>query len=249
MRDRRTRQEEADRVAGRVRTLSQWSTAPVGELLRILEIGNYRFPMRRDFDSRLLLEHLWDVHRDELTDEPQARLYALIGSPVLSQRASDQCDAYLLALRGARDEIERLWRSGHSKFPEDSTFSKISHRVLLDCICHVQVGDRAIIEGLIDDLGKDTWLFLPRFETMLALGKLKAARGTRAAQVIKRSIYDSTAAVINARERVLARLMTDPGSWERCTNCCHGRVRGDSCTSGDCPICLGLGSVQSVANR
>lgn len=245
----KTPQEEADRVAGRIRFLKRWSTASVEELIEILECGEFTYPMGQDFDSRVILEHLWELHRDELTPTIQERLQILIGTSRLPHRASDQCNAYLLAFRNERDEVMKLWHARGEKSSVEPWFSRISRKVLLDCICHVQIDDRAIVEGLVEDVAATGWLFSPRFDTMVALGKLRASKGTRAAEVIRQSIYDSTAEIIATRERVLERLLTDPDDWIRCVNCCYGRIHGDSCTSETCPTCLGLGLVHSIGRN
>jgi hypothetical protein len=126
--------EEAVRIATRRRILNQWSTATVDELLDILERGAYAPPMGRRYDSAIIVEHLWELHSDELTPVIQDRLRLLIGSAMLPERASPECNAYLLALRGERDELIKLWRSGGTPII-----------VLLDCLCHIEIVDELVV--------------------------------------------------------------------------------------------------------
>ncbi len=77
----------------------------------------------------------------------------------------------------------------------------------------------------------------------MAVGRLKSARETQAAAIIRKTIYESTPEVAAARDRVLERLETDAASWVRCEDCCHGRVHDEICLPKPCPACLGLGVV------
>jgi hypothetical protein len=81
----------------------------VEELLQILESGEYRPPMQKDFDSTIIVDHLWEVHRDEFDAATRLRLGALVGSPVLCASASRHLEVYLLALAGIEP---RFGRSG-----------------------------------------------------------------------------------------------------------------------------------------
>jgi hypothetical protein len=227
---------ETERIKTRVRILTQWAAASSEDLLRILESAAYSYPMERDHDSRIIVDHLWQVHRDELTQDAQRRLRSLIGSEMLSGRATLNLEAYLLALRGDEHALVDLWTS-----PDN-----LGHTVtLMNCFSHTNTRNHAVIGDLIGIVEKTGFFFHPRYEAMMTLGRLDEARGTRAAEAIQASVYDSTPEIVAARDCVLARLNSDPTDWGRCPQCCYGQVhnpsgRGES----ECAHCLGLGLVR-----
>jgi hypothetical protein len=73
-------QDRADigRVKARIGVLTLWYSLPCEDLIRIIEVGEYSFPMVRDNDSCILVDHLWHLHRDELTQELQQRLQSRV---------------------------------------------------------------------------------------------------------------------------------------------------------------------------
>jgi hypothetical protein len=232
-------QSETVRVATRRTILHEWSTATVDELLRILERGEYPSVMKKEDDSRIILDHLWELHRDELTTTIQDRMHRLVGSVALSERASFACNAYLLALRDEGGKLVELWRTG-----DVGSRSWADTFVLMDCFCHVQVEERSVVNDIIGIIEKPYWIFGPRFEAMMAVGKLESGRGRRGADIIREVVFDSTPSIIAARDRVIERLTTEPTIWITCTVCCHGRVHSEGCTAIACPNCLGLGVVR-----
>jgi hypothetical protein len=229
---------ETERVKTRGLILTSWAAASSEELLRILESGEYSYPMNRDYDSGIIVDHLWELHRDELTQHVQQRLRSLIGSSVLSEEASRNLEAYLFALAGDEQELLDLWDSRRT-----ASLARIF--VLMQCFAHTNKCNQAVIDYLIDMVEEDA-PFGIRYDAMMMLGRLDAARGTRAADVIRASIYDSSPWVVAARNHVLARLETDASQWMRCKECCHGLVHDPrSCCGVSCPHCFGLGFVQA----
>lgn len=232
-------QTETERIKTRVRVLTKWAAATSEDLLRILESGAYSYPMARDHDSRVIVDHLWRVHRNELTQDAQERLGALIGSKVLSDQASRNLEAYLLALRGDEQTLLGLWAPGQ--------LANLGDKVtLMDCFSHTNSRNQTVINDLIVIVEHDSFLFHPRYQAMMTLGRLDAARGTRAADAIRASVFDSTPEIIAARDSVLARLSSESAEWARCSHCCYGWIhsaggRGDS----ECPHCFGLGLVHT----
>ena len=231
--------------------IAEWTSGSVETLVEILEKGAYAPPMTLEIASDTLVDHIWDLHRDELTLDHCRRLGALVGGPRLDQEASDHLALDLAALAGDVARIRALcddaigrresWEAGVRPIFEDR---------LLSCVVHLQLGDDAILYALVQTVSTPG-TFGPRFRAMVALGSLKPAVGTPAADVIEQHIYESRPAVAAVRRLVLERLRSSPESWVVCRKCCHGSVHGQSgWGSGDrvaCPECLGLGVVRQEA--
>jgi hypothetical protein len=233
-------QAETVRIKMRVHILTQWAAASAQDLLHTLETAGYSYPMARDHDSRIIVDHLWRVHRDELTNHEQERLRALIGSESLSDRASWDLQAYLLALRGDEEGLLGLWTSG-----QQANLGQML--TLMDCFSHLNTRNQTVINDLIGIVEKADLMFHPRYQAMMTLGRLQLAQPIRAADAVRASVYASTPEIVAARDTVLARLSTASTEWERCSECCYGwihspRSRGES----ECPNCFGLGLVHTV---
>jgi hypothetical protein len=228
--------EETDRFKTRGSVLTAWSGAPVEELLQLLERGDYPPPMQKDFDSKIIVDHLWKAHRDELVAATQRRLHALAGTALLCASASRNLHAYLLALDGDEETLAAIWRRER---PGRTCYADAY--VLMDCFAHLQISDRSIIND-ITDIIEQPGFFGPRHEAMLALGRLGKVAGSRAAAVIRNCIYDSSPQLTARRDRVLQRIEATGADWVRCGSCCYGRVHcADSHSTEACPECLGLG--------
>ena len=221
------------RVKARIGVLTLWYSLPCEDLIRILEVGEYAFPMARDNDTCVPVDHIWHLHRDELTQELQQRLHSLVGSAKLSERAAQNLKAYLRAVVGDEDNLIHLWNSKRQAF------------VLMECFSHTNTRNQVVISDLIDLVEKPSFMFEWRRRAMMTLGQLDAARQTRAADVIRKAVYDSTPRIVAARDHVLARLAGNPSDWMRCKECCHGSVHGSSGYAASCPACFGLGSVRT----
>lgn len=233
-------QAETARIKMRVHILTQWTAAPAQDLLRTLETAEYSYPMARDHDSSIVVDHLWRVHRDELTNHEQERLRALIGSESLSNRASWDLQAYLLALRGDEERLLALWTPGQE--------ANLSQRLtLMDCFSHIKTRNHSVINDLIGIVEKAGLMFGPRYQAMMTLGRLPLAQPIRAADAIRASVYDSTPGIVAARDTVLARLSSSSTEWERCSECCYGWIHSPrSHGESECPNCFGLGLVPTV---
>ena len=231
---------DATRVEIRSRTLAQWSLASVVELLTILEGSLYVPPMKRDHDSQFIVDHLWRLHRNELTEPVLRRLRLLVGTNVLSERAIWDLSAYLLAFEGERTKLQALWESRHV-----ARRSFADMFVLMDCFVHLQIDDPKVIEELIQMVEKPAFMFEPRRVAMMTLGSLSAVRETRAAEVIRRVVFDSEPYITAGRDRVLEFLETPAIEWATCSRCCYGRVqKPDSHGTKPCPDCVGIGWIR-----
>lgn len=229
---------ESARVAARTTQLAEWYAAPVEELVTVLESGHYLPPMNLAFDSRIVTDHLWALHRDELTSEQRGRLGSLLGGARLSAEASEHLALYLATLSGQVDPIRASCRSlgPHLCFKDH----------LLSCVVHLQLAEDGILDSLITCVATKG-MFGPRFDAMVALGSLDGAIGTKAPDVIEEHIYESGPHVAAVRTRVLERLRGRDELWETCRHCCHGNVHGPTGFKQPCPECLGLAIVRRGA--
>jgi hypothetical protein len=222
------------RVKERSATLAVWTSAPLEDLLRILESDKFSYPMARDSDSRILIDHIWKFHRAELETAGQLRLRALLDTQSLGQSAARHLAAYLLALDGDRVRLAEMWR----KRTDASWDLRL---VLMDCLAHVGVADREVIQDLIAVVENDGLLFEPRFKAMMTLGRLDAARDFGAADAIRAAIYDSEPWIAATKDRVLRRLTTPDSTWEPCRYCSDGLISSpQEFGEQPCSRCLGL---------
>jgi len=228
------------RVKARTRILTDWYHAPVEALVRILERGEYSPPMQRDYDSGILVAHLWEAHRDESTEGIRARLRVLVGTPALCEAATRQLEIQLLALAGDHAALRAIWRGER---PGRTCFA--DQFLLMDCFAYLRTTDPEVINDFTNVVERSE-MFGPRRDAMLALGKLGPVAGPQAARVIRASIHDSSPELVAVRERVLQRL-EGADDWERCGACCYGQVHWpESHGMLACPGCLGLGYLPPV---
>jgi hypothetical protein len=234
----RKRHLEATRLAGRRKALRQWSTASPDELIRVLEERDYPSFTGKDYDSSILIDHLWALHRDELTPERQEKIRLLIDTGNLSPKASFHRNAYCVALQGDSGQLSEMWRS---EFDSKGSFDALS--VLMECSCHIQTQDLRMIHDIIGIVHQPAWLFGARFKAMISVAGLDAARKTNAAEVIRNAVHNSTPQIIASRDRAIERLTGEAARWRRCETCCYGQIHSDFCAPVSCPVCLGFGTV------
>jgi hypothetical protein len=225
---------EIARVGRRTVQLRTWNFAESEDLIRVLEAGIYDFPMRLDFDSRVIVEHLWNVHRDEISGDLLTRLARLVGGPLLGGEASDQLRLYVAALTGDQEAIRRSFK--------DAGRSATYRRDILSCVVHLQLSDSSIITQLVEQIAEQT-MFGVRRQAMVTLGALDGVHDERAIEVIEREIHDSSPEVSATRDAVLQRLRLQPDKWTRCPRCCYGSIHGDNGHADTCPGCHGLARV------
>jgi hypothetical protein len=229
----------AAKLTARIPTLKQWSEAKPDELLHILETQAYPLQTGKDGDSVYLVDHLWALHRDELTPARQSRLRALVDTDNLSPAASFNVNAYCLALQGESTQLVQLWRS---EFDARVTFAGLF--VLMECFRHVKLQDLTVINEMIDMIDQPTWLFWGRLKAAVTVACLRPGQQTNAAEVIRKVVHNNTTPeIIATRERALQQLATDPALWSRCEYCCYGNVHSNSIIATPCPVCLGFGTI------
>ncbi len=108
----------------------------------------------------------------------------------------------------------------------------------------LQIADEYILKYYHELLSNPTVLFGAKYPAMIALGKIGSTSGEKSARIIEEVIFDSTEAIIKARDTVLKRIRTPDNNWQRCSKCRFGRVKGsygDMITMNNCDECVGLG--------
>lgn len=148
-------------------------------------------------------------------------------------------------LAGDYPRLKRSWVRAHPEIFQDVLW----HPVLLACIGDLRPREGEPIERLIQTVSSPDLLFGPRYEAMLALGKIGAPAGPRAVQGIRATVHDRDEALVEVRERVVARIETPLDAWLGCPRCYWGHVPGRAWSdTGPCSSCLGLGVVARGLN-
>jgi len=229
-------QTEAEQRKIRVHVLTEWSMATTEQLARILEHGQYDAPMQRDFDSKIIVDNLWELHRDELTPVLRERLEKLLTSDVLCFAAQTKLCIYLTALNGDEQKLKAIWIGAE---PGRNCWDDAV--ALMDALAYVRTTDQEIIGDMLKIFDTD-FPFGGKLSTMIALGKIGPAAGSRVADKIRSTVYDSHPALVAVRDRVLERLESEEGEWLVCGDCCYGQVRNQTGFGAKpCPKCLGIG--------
>ena len=236
-------QSDTARINRRVEVFSEWAETPTEGLIRILERSDFQHPMDAYHGSSVIIQMLYHHRRRELTEDQLGRLDAIAASPVpdrLDRSARDGLECYLSVLRGDPERLRRFWERRLSKGKDFSVWD-----VFTTAAGDLRVSHPEIIAQLIDTVEKP-FLFGPRFEAMVALGKIGPPAGTRAAEVIGAAIYDSSAEVVGARDRSIERILSADADWLVCAACERGRtpwVNYGVPTTRACGDCYGLGFV------
>jgi hypothetical protein len=232
---------ETDRVAERVRIFNSWEQLRNDELLTILGSADFPEPMDAFHGSNHIVKRLYKIRGPTLSGLQMNgfREFAL-STPSHPDQTHAQFDAqcYLAVLMKAPSDLVRFWQkhlNSHGIWSCWSAFCSAAGDLAVD--------EPGIIEQFIEVLTKPG-MFGPKFRAMVALGKIGSAAGRRGAQVIKESVYDSSAEVVASRDRALLRIGSGPDEWETCPDCYHGYVNGRSHSIPSiqsCTHCLGFG--------
>lgn len=221
----------------RIEILTEWSKAPVGNLITFLERGEYASPMGPR-DGRVIVEHLWELHRDEVTSEIRDRLRYWIGTANLHPGTTDRLIVFLAALDYDEARLKAIWTGA---LPGRNCWAMTIY--LMEAFAYVRSSDKEVIDDFIAVFDMET-PFQCKFETMLNLGRMGQIAAA-ATDIIRARVYDSELYITAARDRVLERLTTSDREWERCPHCCYGRVHGDRLFGvGSCRECVGTGYVR-----
>lgn len=233
---------ESDRIAGRVAIFQSWKDRSIEALIGILTNADFRPPMDVFHGSQHLVERLYKIHGPRLTPEHCAQLRAFGDSPC---RHDDQRSAqaslrqYLCVLENDPSRLVAVFEQ------HEPALIGRSWSAFVAAVGDLRIAHPPILTYLINFVAR-AGMFGPRFDAMLALGKIGAPAGPRAAEVIVGAIYDSDAAVTALRDRIIKRIRSAPSDWIVCPACFHGYVDGVS--SGlpsvqSCRQCFGIGAI------
>ncbi len=250
-----TAEREAQRrheIATRQAILNRWANQPAEQLLDILETASYEWPMGSHWDMQFLMEHLFYFHHDDLKGSLKQRLHHLAArQPPFPEieawrwalRLNFELRVYLATLDHDTDTLFDIWRETSI---ETSYISDMNWALLMECYAFAGGKDAAIIDDLVEHVEHSRVFFFHRYEAMLNLGRIGAAAGSRAVEVIRAVIYDSSPTVTALRERVCERISIPDSAWTPCPHCYHGYVLGagdHSFSRQICRVCLGIGFV------
>jgi hypothetical protein len=225
-------QHQEDQVHRRVSIFRSWVESSTDELLRILENVDFRPPMDAFHGHRHIVRQLYYSPVRVLSREQLGRLDAIARPP--QELVADQLECALAVLHKDRDRLERFW-SQHSATYWDSEAFTIA-------VGDLQLDSRDVVEHLIETVRRPN-LFEPRFNAMVALGKIGAPAGDDAASAIAEHIWESSDWVAAVRSLSIQRIRTPAADWHTCTDCVRGMV--PDMDDGlpyfrPCPACYGL---------
>ena len=227
-------QHEEDQVNRRVNIFRSWVESSTDELLRILENVEFRPPMDAFHGHRHIVRQLYYSPDRVLSREQLGRLDAIARPP--QDLVADQLECALAVLHKDRDRLERFWsrRSATHGVSDSEAFTIAAGDLQLD--------SRDVVEHLIETVRRPN-LFEPRFNAMVALGKIGAPAGDDAASAIAEHIYESSQWVAAVRSLSIQRIRTSASDWSACADCVRGMV--PDMDDGlpyfrPCPACYGL---------
>lgn len=217
---------------------NDWARASAERLVDVLEREEYAQPYVGKKDARFLLLLLFQIRAEDLAARPDliARLRSLQLGPEYGE-AGSMLKQDLAVLEGdvaSLKELYRNWSYGRSA------------GLFIEAYGDLRSADPEVVEELISVIewrGGFSW---PRIDAMVALGKIGAGAGLRAAQTIRAQIEEGSEYLPALKDLVLKRITTPPESWVKCDQCCRGRVleiRSHYVWPIPCPRCLEMGFV------
>jgi hypothetical protein len=238
---------ETERIETRVRIFNSWEHRSVDDLISIVRNVDFTAPMDAGHGSDHIVERLYKIHGPQLNETQISRLREFAFSSDADpeqESAQEAVQCYLAAIENDSDALFAFWRQHHSPDVDWSSWTPFT----------CAAGDTpARHQEIIDQLIKvveTPFMFGPRYDAMVALGKIGAQAGAHAVTVIKAAIHDSSEHVTEIRERVISRITTGAADWRSCPKCYRGYVNGryyDMPSVQSCPDCLGLGYTQKAA--
>jgi hypothetical protein len=147
-----------------------------------------------------------------------------------------------LSLYKDRDRLERFW----SRWT--NTLNLAASDDFGIAAGDLQLDSRHVVDGFIQVVGRPG-MFGPRFDAMVALGKIGSTAGEEAGATIAQHIYESSQQVATVQNLSIQRIRTHASDWDPCTVCVRGMVpenHGMVPSFLACPACKGLGWVQTV---
>ena len=237
----RKRWRETARTQERVSIYNQWAIARTESLVGLLEGGDSDERIGSTHGNDYLIHLLYRLRWHELGPF-RDRLVAIAGRNPRNpseREALLQLAQYLAVFDGDVGGLIALFR-GRPRWTCLIDF--------LESFGDIRIRDPILVWQIINVV-EAPGMFGPRYEAMVALGKIGRYAGPRAVEVIQRRIFDSTESVRAVRDRVLRRIQTPSYTWVGCPHCCRGWISVktyDIASPGPCPTCLGLGVVEAA---
>jgi hypothetical protein len=208
----------------------EWQFQPAGELIAILETGNFPCPtFRRDTDR--LLDNLFAFHQQELNEMLTARLWRILEVGTFSSRNDIDLRFRLYVHEQRTNDFVGFWMKVREEwFP----------RVSIEGAGNLRVMDKRIVADLIELLQNRRI----KRQAMIALGKIGQAAGREAVRIIEQ--IEGGGITTRERDRVVQRILTTDEEWKQCDLCQNGKVLDRSkewLHWQDCSECYSLGWV------
>ena len=161
----------------------------------------------------------------------------------LEELVANELECCPAVLHKDRERLGRFWScASDTRWVGDS-------EAFVHAASDLQLDRPGVVEHFIETVRRPD-MFGPRFNAMVALGKIGATAGDDAASVIEEYIYESSPWVAAVRRLCIQRIRTSASDWVTCADCVRGLVPDSSDAIGyykGCPTCHGLSWVKSPA--
>ena len=239
--------EQADtgRIEKRVAIFRSWSDSSVETLVSILESETFEWPMDAFHGCSYIIEEIYSYRSGELTSDMLNRLQKIADERSARTKEGSnwkKLQFFLSVLRHDNARFLKLWDLYMEKAADFSLWSEAA-----TAAGDLRVTDGGVISQILGVL-LNSLMFGPRFEAMIALGKIGPPASLRAAEAIRKTIYDSSPSVAEIRKRVIDRITEPEEAWRKCPKCVRGKRQGKSNESPNarhCKDCLGLAVVHT----
>ena len=231
-----TRLDELETVE-RARARQAWQDAPIGELLDLLEAE------KGVRDAGFILDTLYYARSATLRPAHIERLNVVADDQSfrLGWMAAARLEGYLTVLEGRPSRFFRYWDSLRLKGSRTVRFE------IMTAAGDLQIDRADVLKYLVGHVAQGI-MFQPRFDSMLALGKIGPRAGEAAAAAIEQHIYESSDLVASIRRLAIARIRSTSDDWIRCDTCVRGWVLDTAHRVpyfAQCSRCFGLAHVSS----
>jgi hypothetical protein len=240
---------EIDCVAKRVAIFNSWAYCPIDELIGILRTASFDVPMDVRHGSNHIVDRLYKTHGPHLDKAQLMALQEFAESTHVAtgqEAATQALQCYLSVLLHDNERLYEFWLTHHSRRIDFSSWS-----AFVAAAGDLPTIHKDIIDQLVTVVERP-FMFGPRYDAMVALGKIGAPAGPRAIQVMNHSIYDSSPEITAVRDRVIFRVTSARAEWSSCPNCFHGYVDGRTYgipTTHPCSRCVGLGYLHRLEQQ
>jgi len=201
-------QQQTETIHDRERTFRSWQAYSTNDLLGILEHGEFPPPMDPFYGAQHIIEQLYYSPRRALSSEQLGRLDAMAASSCasLEPAVALRLECWLAVLHRDRDRLERFWSRwiGTVKLAASDAFATATGDLQLD--------SGPVIDSFMEVV-RSSGMFGPRFDAMVALGKIGSSAGETAAATIAAHIYQSSQQVAAVCDLSIERIRSSASDW------------------------------------